>query len=93
VVPAGFCQIAAGQSDVVVVGGVDFMSDVPIRLSRPVRKSLMQLNRVKGFFLLATGVVLECFFCCCCCCCLTLFADRPSLLLENCVLGGRLFPS
>ena len=48
VVTTGFCQIAAGQSDVVVVGGVDFMSDVPIRLSRPVRKSLMKLNRVKG---------------------------------------------
>ncbi len=43
---AGFCQIASGQSDVVVVGGVDFMSDVPIRVSRPVRKALLKLNRV-----------------------------------------------
>ena len=39
-------QIASGQSDVVVAGGVDFMSDVPIRVSRGFRKSLLEFNKV-----------------------------------------------
>ena len=43
---AGASQIASGQSDVVVAGGVDFMSDVPIRLSRGLRKSLLAMNKV-----------------------------------------------
>lgn len=43
---SGLCQIAAGQNDVVVAGGVDFMSDVPIRLSRGMRKSLLEANKV-----------------------------------------------
>lgn len=30
----------------VVAGGVDFMSDVPIRLSRGLRKSLLAMNKV-----------------------------------------------
>ncbi len=42
----GVSQIASGQSDVVVAGGVDFMSDVPIRLSRGLRKSLLAMNKV-----------------------------------------------
>lgn len=42
----GACQIAAGQSDVVIAGGVDTMSDVPIRLSRGMRKSLLDANKV-----------------------------------------------
>ena len=44
---SGFCQIASGQSDVVVVGGAEVMSDVPIRVSRPVRKALLDANRVR----------------------------------------------
>ena len=44
--PQGLCQIAAGQNDVVVAGGVDFMSDIPIRLSRGMRKSLLEANKV-----------------------------------------------
>lgn len=43
---AGVDQIASGHSDVVVAGGVDFMSDVPIRLSRGLRKSLLAMNKV-----------------------------------------------
>jgi acetyl-CoA acyltransferase len=43
----GACQISAGQSDVVIAGGVDLMSDVPIRLSRGMRKSLLQANKKK----------------------------------------------
>jgi acetyl-CoA acetyltransferase len=46
-VTTGACQIAAGQSDVVVAGGVDTMSDVPIRLSRGTRKSLLAANKKK----------------------------------------------
>lgn len=42
----GVCQIAAGQCDVVVAGGVDFMSDVPIRVSRGFRKALLDANSV-----------------------------------------------
>ena len=38
--------IASGQCDTVVAGGVEFMSDVPIRLSRPLRKTLLSLNKV-----------------------------------------------
>ena len=41
-------QIATGQSDAVVAGGVDFMSDVPIRLSRGFRKSLLAVNKVSS---------------------------------------------
>lgn len=43
---AGVSQIASGQCDVVVAGGVDFMSDVPIRLSRGFRKALLDANKV-----------------------------------------------
>ena len=32
----------------VVAGGVDFMSDVPIRLSRGFRKTLLDFNKVGG---------------------------------------------
>ena len=42
----GVSQIASGQSDVVVAGGVDFMSDVPIRVSRGFRKALLDFNKV-----------------------------------------------
>lgn len=42
----GVCAIAAGHMDAVVAGGVEFMSDVPIRLSRPLRKTLLSLNKV-----------------------------------------------
>ena len=38
--------IASGQCDTAIAGGVEFMSDVPIRLSRPLRKTLLTLNKV-----------------------------------------------
>ncbi|MEE6473544.1 hypothetical protein FKM82_010073 [Ascaphus truei] len=40
--------IASGQCDVVVAGGVEFMSDIPIRHSRKMRKTLLGLNRAKS---------------------------------------------
>uniref|UniRef100_UPI00358EDD94 trifunctional enzyme subunit beta, mitochondrial n=1 Tax=Myxine glutinosa TaxID=7769 RepID=UPI00358EDD94 len=39
--------IAAGQCEVVVAGGVEFMSDVPIRHSRAMRRTMLSLNRAK----------------------------------------------
>ncbi|XP_076325814.1 mitochondrial trifunctional protein beta subunit [Tachypleus tridentatus] len=40
--------LATGQCEVAVAGGVDFMSDVPIRLSRPLRKVLLSANKAKS---------------------------------------------
>lgn len=45
--PAGIGLIAAGQCDVIVAGGVELMSDVPIRHSRKMRKTMLTLNRAK----------------------------------------------
>lgn len=39
--------IASGQCDAVVAGGVEFMSDVPIRHSRKMRKAMLSLNKAK----------------------------------------------
>lgn len=39
--------IAAGQCDAIVAGGVEFMSDVPIRHSRKMRKTMLSLNKAK----------------------------------------------
>lgn len=39
--------IASGQCDAVVAGGVEFMSDVPIRHSREMRKIMLSLNKAK----------------------------------------------
>ena len=72
----GVNQIAVGQSDVVVAGGVDFMSDVPIRVSRGLRKTLLTMNKTKGTMArlgVLAGVGLKnislevCVFACCCC--------------------------
>ncbi|KAL6090748.1 hypothetical protein STEG23_035878 [Scotinomys teguina] len=38
---------ASGQCDVVVAGGVELMSDVPIRHSRKMRKMMLDLNKAK----------------------------------------------
>ncbi|KAL5016541.1 hypothetical protein ScPMuIL_006130 [Solemya velum] len=39
--------IAAGQCDAVIAGGVEFMSDVPIRHSRKMRKLMLTMNKAK----------------------------------------------
>jgi acetyl-CoA acetyltransferase len=41
-------DIATGQNEIVIAGGVDFMSDVPIRYPRSMRKLMLSLNRVKS---------------------------------------------
>ena len=43
----GMGLIASGGCDTVVAGGVEFMSDVPIRHSRKMRKLLLGLNKAK----------------------------------------------
>lgn len=46
-ITTGIGMIAAGAYDVIVAGGVEFMSDVPIRHSRKMRALLLKLNRAK----------------------------------------------
>jgi acetyl-CoA acyltransferase len=41
-------QITSGQSEVIIAGGVETMSDVPIRFSRKMRKLLLSLNKAKS---------------------------------------------
>jgi len=40
-------QITSGQHETIIAGGVEFMSDVPIRHSRPMRKLLLSANKAK----------------------------------------------
>jgi acetyl-CoA acyltransferase len=44
----GVDQIRSGQASVIVAGGVETMSDVPIRFSREVRKRMLASQKVKG---------------------------------------------
>lgn len=46
-ITTGVGMIAAGAYDVIVAGGVEFMSDVPIRHSRKMRALLLRLNKAK----------------------------------------------
>lgn len=39
--------IASGLCDVAIAGGVEYLSDVPIRVSRAMRKLLLSLNSAK----------------------------------------------
>jgi len=40
-------MIAAGQCEAVVAGGVEFMSDVPIRHSRKMRNIMLSFGKAK----------------------------------------------
>jgi acetyl-CoA acyltransferase len=42
-------MIQLGHADVVICGGVETMSDIPIRLSRGLRKTLLASRKAKGF--------------------------------------------
>uniref|UniRef100_A0A1B6EPZ4 acetyl-CoA C-acyltransferase n=2 Tax=Cuerna arida TaxID=1464854 RepID=A0A1B6EPZ4_9HEMI len=46
-ITTGMGLIACGVYDVVVAGGVEFMSDIPIRHSRKMRSLLLKANRAK----------------------------------------------
>jgi acetyl-CoA acyltransferase len=41
--------LAAGYCDAAIAGGVETMSDVPIRHSRQMRKLMLSLNKAKSF--------------------------------------------
>lgn len=41
-------QIQTGQHEIVVAGGVETMSDVPIRFSKPIRSRLIAMSKTKG---------------------------------------------
>jgi len=47
-IAAGMDKIRAGAADVVVAGGVETMSDVPIRFSRELRKRMIASQKAKG---------------------------------------------
>uniref|UniRef100_A0A8D8LRQ9 acetyl-CoA C-acyltransferase n=1 Tax=Cacopsylla melanoneura TaxID=428564 RepID=A0A8D8LRQ9_9HEMI len=46
-ITTGIGMIAAGAYEVVVAGGVEFMSDIPIRHSRKMRSLLLRANKAK----------------------------------------------
>ncbi|KAH9420703.1 hypothetical protein DERP_001134 [Dermatophagoides pteronyssinus] len=46
-ITSGIGYINSGTYNVVIAGGVETMSDVPIRHSRPMRKMLLNLNKAK----------------------------------------------
>lgn len=51
--------IAAGAADIVIAGGAETLSDVPIRWSRPVRKRMLAAQKARGprdYFKLLTGL-------------------------------------
>jgi len=43
----GVDLIKSGQADIILAGGTETMSDVPIRFSRPIRKRLLNLGKAK----------------------------------------------
>lgn len=46
-ITTGVGLITSGQCDAVIAGGVEFMSDVPIRHSRKMRKIMLDFNKAK----------------------------------------------
>ena len=54
--------IAGGQCDAVVAGGVDFMSDVPIRFNRKMRSKMLEMNKVGSGVLILHHLVVESTF-------------------------------
>jgi hypothetical protein len=40
--------LATGNCDIAIAGGVEFMSDVPIRYNRKVREAMLSLNKAKS---------------------------------------------
>merc|ERR1719197_1838823 len=43
----GINLIQTGQADVIIAGGVETMSDVPIKFSKPLRERMLALNKMK----------------------------------------------
>ncbi len=44
-ITTGAEKIMSGQADIIVAGGVETFSDVPIRFSKPIRQRLLQLSK------------------------------------------------
>ena len=53
-ITSGAEKIMAGKADIVVAGGVETFSDVPIRFSRPIRQRLLQFPKVSKKGTMAT---------------------------------------
>jgi len=47
-ITSGVELIRSGQADIVVAAGTETMSDVPIRVTKPVRERLLKLSKAKG---------------------------------------------
>lgn len=47
-ITTAYGQLATGQCDVAVAGGVEFLSDVPIRFNRSMRKFMLSANKAKS---------------------------------------------
>ncbi|MEX2586304.1 MAG: acetyl-CoA C-acyltransferase, partial [Balneolaceae bacterium] len=41
-------QIRTGQADIIITGGTDTMSDLPIRFRKPIRKRILQARKAKS---------------------------------------------
>ncbi|XP_071038453.1 trifunctional enzyme subunit beta, mitochondrial [Parasteatoda tepidariorum] len=46
-ITTAFGHLSTGQIDVAVAGGVEFLSDAPIRFNRPMRKLMISANKAK----------------------------------------------
>lgn len=44
----GIGLLSSGNADIAIAGGVEFMSDVPIRYNRKVREAMLSLNKAKS---------------------------------------------
>jgi acetyl-CoA acyltransferase len=53
-ITSGAEKILSGQADIVLVGGVDSLSDPPVRFSKPIRARLLQAQKVMKKGTLAT---------------------------------------
>ena len=47
-ITTGIGQILSGQSEIVIAGGIETMSDVPIRFNRQTRRTLLDMNKAKS---------------------------------------------
>lgn len=63
-ITSGAEKILSGQADIIVAGGCETFSDVPIRFSKPIRQRLLQLPKaskkgVSGYLGLLKGLTLK----------------------------------
>ena len=51
---SGVEKILSHQADIAVVGGVDTLSDIPLKFSKPIRERLLQVSKVSKKGTMAT---------------------------------------